>query len=304
MSYSDDLAAINTYMRTQPLTQPEAFQVKDAFIRWFDNLGWYDKQFTGQEVYDEARTRRNQLNIANQPTPAAKDAIRAQLATGIETEEMQGKPKPAFDPATGRVGTQVKKPTVQPTPSTMPNTATPSIPNPVTGKPRPTLTIGSRGPDVNDWQTFVGISPVTGYYGESTAGKTKNWQKANGLTADGKVGPLTWAKAFPGTATAQPATNFAPAPVAPFAPSPNKPKAASTKPAQPAQPAQPVKPTAKAKAAAKKASAAVINEAGFLNISKWPLWVKVGAAATVISGIGAALLGHKPPHLLGNDRHR
>lgn len=314
LTYADDLAAIDRFMRTTPIkplpngaTNAEAFQIKDAYIRWFDNLGYLDKNATGQTVYDEARTRRNQFNIANQPTPQAKQEIKEILARGIETEEMQGKPKPPYDPATGRVGTQVTKPTVAPTPSAMPNSKTPQ-----TGVTRATLTVGTRGPDVEVWQKFVGISPVTGYYGEATAGKTRNWQiawnnahPADKIGVDGKVGPQTWLRAFPDT---QPTPSAADKAFAPSPPplNPTKPKAQAAKPANKsassaAQPSS--SKTAQAKAAAKK-TATKVAQAGIFDIGGWPLWAKIGAGITIIGGIVAAASGQKPKAYLGARSRR
>jgi peptidoglycan hydrolase-like protein with peptidoglycan-binding domain len=45
-------------------------------------------------------------------------------------------------------------------------------------------------------QTALGIIPVDGKFGPQTDAKVKQWQAANGLTADGIVGPQTWAKLF------------------------------------------------------------------------------------------------------------
>jgi peptidoglycan hydrolase-like protein with peptidoglycan-binding domain len=310
MSYSDDLSAINTYFRTQvipPLpngqVNAEAFQIKDAFVRWYDNLGPIDRNFTGQEVYDEARTRRNQFSLAMAPTPAHKEELKDQLASGASTEEMQGKDKPAYDRATGRVGTQVKKPTVAPTPSAMPDSNTPN-----TGVKRQLLTVGTRGPDVEVWQKFVGISPVTGYYGEVTAAKTKVWQQgwnnshpADKITVDGKVGDATWTRAFPGSNEAP--SPFAPEPPKPnaggFAPAPPQPKPLG--PTPPPAPAPHKSGTASAQKPKASATKPKVVAAGIFNIASWPLWAKVGAGLTVLGGIAAAFGGEskKPRRYLG-----
>lgn len=324
MSYSDDLDAINRYFRETPIkpfpnggTNVEAFQIKDAFVRWYDALGWSDKTFTGQDVYDNARTRRNQFNLALAQTPAAKAVVRDQLATGIETEEMQGKPRPTVDVATGRVGAQVKKPTVAPTPSAMPNANTP-VPTTLAENPPPAdlpLVVGKRGDSVTKWQQFVGISPTTGYYGEATAGKTRNWQTSwntknpgDKLTVDGKVGKETWKRAFGGVTPAPSNEAFAPAP-APFSPTPAPapigpggiPKPSASKP-------NTSKPAAKPSAAAKAketATAVKVKTAGMLDVGAWPLWAKIGAGVTVVGGIAAALMGqHKNPPQYGMRRHR
>lgn len=54
---------------------------------------------------------------------------------------------------------------------------------------------GSKGQDVVNWQTILGIKP-DGNFGPDTTKLTKEWQKSNGLTADGVVGPASWAAAI------------------------------------------------------------------------------------------------------------
>lgn len=56
----------------------------------------------------------------------------------------------------------------------------------------PTIKRGSRGQDVARWQKIVGASP-DGDFGPRTEALTKDWQTAHRLTADGVVGPKTWA---------------------------------------------------------------------------------------------------------------
>ena len=53
---------------------------------------------------------------------------------------------------------------------------------------------GSRGDGVEAMQTALGISPADGIFGPGTERVIKKWQKANGLTADGIVGPKTLGK--------------------------------------------------------------------------------------------------------------
>jgi putative chitinase len=54
-----------------------------------------------------------------------------------------------------------------------------------------TLRQGSRGPLVAEVQEKLNISPADGIFGPGTARLVKKWQGANGLTADGIVGPNT-----------------------------------------------------------------------------------------------------------------
>ena len=53
------------------------------------------------------------------------------------------------------------------------------------------LKIGSRGQQVKDLQEFLGAD-ADGIFGKGTDTAVKEWQAANGLVADGLVGPATW----------------------------------------------------------------------------------------------------------------
>src|SRR4029079_2823656 len=89
----EDMDAINDYMRSKVIVNNAAYTYKDDFIRWWDNLGWYDKNFSSS-AYDEARTRRNKFDLANVKNAAEKANVERVITTGITTEEMQGKPRP------------------------------------------------------------------------------------------------------------------------------------------------------------------------------------------------------------------
>jgi putative chitinase len=54
---------------------------------------------------------------------------------------------------------------------------------------------GSEGAEVKKLQVKLGVEAV-GKFGPKTEAAVKAWQKANGLTADGIVGPGTWNKMF------------------------------------------------------------------------------------------------------------
>lgn len=81
---------------------------------------------------------------------------------------------------------------------------------------RPTIQSGSSGADVKAWQTILNQSygtAIDGQFGPATKTATMQWQKAHGLTADGIVGPQTWAagyNTFP-TLSVQPAVMVTPA---------------------------------------------------------------------------------------------
>jgi GH24 family phage-related lysozyme (muramidase) len=55
-----------------------------------------------------------------------------------------------------------------------------------------TVKLGSKGEDVKVLQKFLGLNP-DGDFGPNTDRKVKEWQKANGLVADGIIGPKSWA---------------------------------------------------------------------------------------------------------------
>jgi len=57
------------------------------------------------------------------------------------------------------------------------------------------LKVGSTGDDVVKLQKKLGVDPV-GTFGPKTETAVKEWQQANGLTADGLVGDTTWKKMF------------------------------------------------------------------------------------------------------------
>ena len=62
----------------------------------------------------------------------------------------------------------------------------------------PTLKMGSKGPSVKTLQNALNqrgyALSVDGEFGPSTQGAVKNFQRVNGLTDDGIVGPKTWEK--------------------------------------------------------------------------------------------------------------
>jgi peptidoglycan hydrolase-like protein with peptidoglycan-binding domain len=302
-SQIEDVEAIDRYMRTTFIdpSNSEAFQIKDAYMRWYDKAAWGTRE-NSAAFYDEQRTRRNQFNIALQRTEADKQKIRDVIARGIETEEMQGKKRPPVDPQTGRVGTQVKKPTVAPTPSTMPKGNQPLGPvEVVPGKIYPTIRRGSKLPEVKVWQSVIGVT-ADGNFGPATEAATKKWQASHGLVADGIVGPKSWAAA--GTA---PAPDFIPGPSPTFAPSTPAAKvtfAPKEKPAPEFKPEPkaptPVEKKVKETATAVKAQVtkAAVTTAGALDVGTWPMWAKVLGGLTVAGGILATALGKGPKRFL------
>ena len=76
---------------------------------------------------------------------------------------------------------------------------------------------GDNNEDVKKLQSKLGVEPL-GNFGPKTETAVKAWQTANGLTADGIVGPATWAKIMGESIATQVATPVvAPTPVTPAA---------------------------------------------------------------------------------------
>jgi len=67
---------------------------------------------------------------------------------------------------------------------------------------------GSRGPKVKKIQLKLRIT-ADGIFGPGTEAKVKEWQRANGLLADGLVGRGTWSAMFPPEPVDLPESNFA-----------------------------------------------------------------------------------------------
>jgi putative peptidoglycan binding protein len=70
-----------------------------------------------------------------------------------------------------------------------------------------TIEEGSSGELVRKWQTIMGVSP-DGKFGPKTRDATIDWQRKHGLTADGVVGPITWAYAIGEKEPPRPADNI------------------------------------------------------------------------------------------------
>ena len=299
----EDMDAINRYMRTTKIVNNEAFPIKDSFLGWYDRLSYLSKSLDG-DIYNEARTRMNKFNLANVTNEQQRENVVRVITTGVTTEEMQGKPKlPVL--STGEVGSkEIKKASNAGAASASASAASQPTATGTSGKP--VLKVGSTGEAVKQWQKIVGVSPLTGYYGDFTANKTIAWKKANGLPATGAeagiVNEAAWAKALgigaspfapPPTPSFAPSVPSAP-PVSPgaFAPSPaparpSTPKTVATKPA--AKPAAPA-----AKTVAKRAKATAVQTASLFDITKWPGWAKGLAALTAAGGaIGFAFNQHK-----------
>jgi hypothetical protein len=85
----EDMEAINRYIMTAPLRTSAATRLRDDWLRWYDQLSWYEREYE-QATYDEARNRRNAFNLANATTTREKEAVEQVMKTGLTTEEMEG----------------------------------------------------------------------------------------------------------------------------------------------------------------------------------------------------------------------
>ena len=74
------------------------------------------------------------------------------------------------------------------------------------------LKLGSQGEDVKKLQIKLGVDPI-GKFGPKTETAVKEWQAANGMTADGIVGDGTWSKLFSESTVSTPVIITEPAPV-------------------------------------------------------------------------------------------
>lgn len=96
----------------------------------------------------------------------------------------------------------------------------------------PLVSLGSEGPWVSYLQALLGV-PVTGVFDAETDAAVRVWQEGMGLTADGKVGPMTWGKLGVEGAAAPPSGGGgggAPAPKPPKPPAPQTPPGPSNPP--------------------------------------------------------------------------
>src|SRR5437762_12876131 len=83
-----DVEAIARYITTEPARTPEAKELKDDFVKWYDKVGrsWY----ISQDDFHEASNRRNEFNLRNAFTSAQKEATEQVIKTGLTINEMQG----------------------------------------------------------------------------------------------------------------------------------------------------------------------------------------------------------------------
>lgn len=86
MSYSQDIQAIDVYIKGAPLNTEDAAEVHDEWVAWHNGLGWW----VTEEDYDRARNIRNRFNLANAMTNAERVHVQNVIQSGWTTEEMAG----------------------------------------------------------------------------------------------------------------------------------------------------------------------------------------------------------------------
>lgn len=97
-------------------------------------------------------------------------------------------------PATWAKVQEAKTGTESPAPKEFPQDEAPEV----VAYPGRVIRQGHRSETVKTIQRRVKADPLDGIFGPGTAAAVRAWQSENGLTADGIVGPATWAAMFPG----------------------------------------------------------------------------------------------------------
>lgn len=102
-SQSEDMEAINRFMRSSTANNIKAAGIKNSWPNWYDNLGWYSKNFDSS-TYNTARAKRNAFSIANARNQSESEAVQNVINTGMTTEQMNVNPvvKPVTKKRTGK----------------------------------------------------------------------------------------------------------------------------------------------------------------------------------------------------------
>lgn len=98
----DNLNTVNSYIHAQPLNTSEASRLASDWSHWWDTTG-NPTNYTleiPQAVWDEARNRKLQFDLANATSSHQKDVIVNVAKTGMTTEQMRGQ-EDRRDPTTG-----------------------------------------------------------------------------------------------------------------------------------------------------------------------------------------------------------
>ena len=87
-----DLAAIDVYMTSAWPKTTRATKLQDEWKVWFNKLDFYARHVEPglENIYNEARNRRNEFNIANAVSEEQKQAVANVIHTGVTSEEQHG----------------------------------------------------------------------------------------------------------------------------------------------------------------------------------------------------------------------
>jgi hypothetical protein len=88
-----NIAAINTYVMTQPINTSAAGKVRDKWLKYHDNLSWVEKNLPSLQDYDQARNILHEFDLANAKTSEEKADVKSRQQTGVTSEEMRGETK-------------------------------------------------------------------------------------------------------------------------------------------------------------------------------------------------------------------
>lgn len=111
---SDNMEAIAQYMGAEKPQTAEATKIRDEFVKWYNDLWWYEK--TEQSNYDLARNLRNRYNLANALTAADKAQVQDIIKTGLTTEDFMNEPDRRLSSGMLPGPTEVPKAPLIPTP--------------------------------------------------------------------------------------------------------------------------------------------------------------------------------------------
>jgi hypothetical protein len=93
---SDDMDALDVYMKGTPIVQQAARALRDSWIQWYDKLGWWNIQFN-EGAFDEARNRKHAFDEANAKDAEELKFIREMRKTALTSEEARGQPRRMLD---------------------------------------------------------------------------------------------------------------------------------------------------------------------------------------------------------------
>lgn len=100
--HADDLRALNAYMHSVTPKTDAARKLLSDWAGWWVAVGDPSNYMflVPDEVWDEARNRRNAFNLANATTPQEHAQVQEVIKSGVTTEAARGEPE-RRDPNTG-----------------------------------------------------------------------------------------------------------------------------------------------------------------------------------------------------------